>query len=91
MSAKRVPGRAEGSVPEACGPVPIALRAVQMAKGRSNSPSRVPEDNGTQIISAANEQYKIALRAVQGRRAFQKPAAVPIALRAVQMAKGRSK
>ena len=62
------------------------------AEACSNCASRVPgADNRTEILSPANEQYTIALRAVpfalrafQGRRAFHM---VPIALRAFQKLK----
>ena len=59
-----------------------ASRVPDAASGRSNCASRVPgADNGTEILSPANEQYK-------GRKSL---AAVLEAPRRVPLAGGRSK
>ena len=72
-SASRIPG------PEA---VPEALRAFQGAERRRAERIR------TEIVSPANKQYKIALRAFQEfkapRRVPRALAGVPVALRAFQ-------
>ncbi len=87
----------------------VAARSLQRSRagGRSNcalrvpGPEAVPEDNRTEIISPANEQHKIALRAFHGRgepcgrsralRAFQKFQVVPVARRAFQIVPGGSR
>ncbi len=55
-SAARVPGSSNGpaGVPDGSkGPA-----GVPEAEGRSNCPAGGPEDNRTEILSPANEQYK---------------------------------
>ena len=63
------------------------------AEACSNCASRVPgADNRTEILSPANEQYTIALRAVPfALRAFQMPEAVPNSSRWFQLRFARSR